>query len=188
MEVNTTMVRGGNELLNPRVILNENLQIGFGEKIADLGCGAMGFFTIQSAKIVGENGLVYAVDVLKEVLSSVEGRARVEGLNNIKTVWTDLEKYGAAKIPDDSLDAAYLINVLFQTKKHYEVLKEAKRLLKPGGKLLVIDWKKINTPFGPSLENRVSKEYIKETTIKLNLTLDNEFEAGNFHYGLIFIK
>lgn len=186
--ITNNKIASGNKLLDPQIILSDYLQIGFGEKVADLGCGAMGFFTIQAAKIVGENGVVYAVDVLKEVLSSVEGRARVEGFNNIKTVWTNLESYGATKIPDNSLDAAFLVNILFQTKKHLEIIREAARLLKPGGKLLIIDWKKNNTPFGPIITDRISQVFIKEAAIKLNLILDKEFEAGNFHFGLIFIK
>lgn len=184
----STKIATGNELLNTQQILQEHLKIGSGEKVADLGCGAMGFFVIQAAKLVGNQGLVYAIDVLKEVLSSVAGRAKVEGVSNVKTVWSDLEKYGATNIPAESLDAALLINTLFQTKNHLEVMREAVRLLKEGGRLLIVEWEKNPTPFGPSTALRISPEKIKEMATSLNLELSQEFKAGNFHYGLIFIK
>jgi len=181
-------LKGGNEFLNPPLILNQHLNLVTGETVADLGCGSMGFFSIAAAKIVGPNGRVFAVDVLKEVLSSVAGRVKVEGLDNVETIWSNLEIYGATKIPEQSLDAAFLINILFQAKKHYEIIKEAYRLLKPGGRLLVIDWKMLDTPFGPVKNIRVSPNKIKEFATLLHLIKTSEFEAGNFHYGLIFIK
>ena len=87
-----------------------------------------------------------------------------------------------------SLDAIFLINVLFQTTNHMDVVREAIRLLKRGGKLLIIDWKKNKTPFGPEISHRISKDYIKDIALKLRLLFDQEFEAGQFHYGLLFIK
>ena len=81
-----------------------------------------------------------------------------------------------------------IINVLFQVKEKDIVLKEAWRMLKREGKLLVIDWKKTGAPFGPPVEMRVSKERVKKIAESLNLILLEEFEAGNYHYGLIFKK
>src|SRR3989304_3425099 len=89
---------GGNELLDAEHLLGEVLAIPYGASVADLGCGSMAFFTLQAAKLAGDKGRVYACDIVKEVLSSVEGKARQEGLLNIKTVWTNLETVGAAKI------------------------------------------------------------------------------------------
>jgi len=178
----------GRELLDTQKILKDHLKIGFGEKVADLGCGAMGFFILQAAKLIGDQGTAYAVDIIKEVLSSVEGRARVEGLLNVKIVWSDLEKYGATNIPTESLDAALLVNTLFQTKNRLEVIKEAYRLIKPKGRLLIVEWKKITSPFGPSLHLRLASEEVKEMANSLGLKLEKEFAAGNYHYGLIFVK
>lgn len=188
MATQINKIATGNELLDTQKILKEHLKIGFGEKVADLGCGAMGFFILQAAKIIGDKGTAYAVDILKEVLSSVQGRAKVEGLLNVKIVWSDLEKYGATKIPAESLDATFLVNTLFQTKNHLEVIKEAYRLLKKGGKLLIIDWKRVASPFGPSLHLRLAEKDIIALTNTLGFKMEKEFTAGNYHYGLIFIK
>jgi len=185
---NLNRVAGGNELLDPVYLLKDVLQMSYGAKAADLGCGSMGFFVLQSAKLVGDKGLVYAVDVLKDVLSSVEGRARQEGLYNVKTVWSNLEIVGATKIPESSLDYALLVNTLFQTTKHQEVLKEAYRLLKIGGRLLVVDWQTGAGPIGPRKEMRLEPAMVKSLAQAISFQLIQEFVAGKNHYGLIFQK
>lgn len=184
----TEGVAGGNELLNPEYLLKDVLQISYGSKVADLGCGSMAYFTLQSAKLVGEKGQVYAVDILKDVLSSVESRSKQEGMYNIKTVWSNLEIYGATKIQENSLDYALLINTLFQTKNHEQIIKESHRLLKPGGKLFLVEWKTAGGPIGPTQSMRIEPETLKKLALGLGFKILKEFKAGDNHYGIIFIK
>jgi ubiquinone/menaquinone biosynthesis C-methylase UbiE len=180
-------VPGGNELLDAKKVL-EIAGLSEGARVADLGCGARGYFSLQAAKLVGTKGVVYAVDILKSALNGVESNARLHGLSNIRTLWSDLEKFGATKLPENYLDFALLINILFQTVDDETVIKEAVRLLKRGGKLLVVDWKKTGAPFGPPIQDRSSPEEIKQIVNRLGLKLEKEFEAGPYHYGLVFIK
>lgn len=182
-----TYISGGNELLDQAKIF-DRLGIKIGSKVADLGCGSAGHFVIPAAQKVGNHRIVYAVDILKSVLQSVVTKGRLEGVNNIKTVWSNLEIVGATKIKEESLDFALLINILFQSKKHENIIKEAVRLLKPEGKLLVIDWDLGSTNFGPPQEMRLKPEVIKKMAAGLNLKLLDEFQAGTYHYGLIFSK
>ena len=181
-------IAGGNQLLNPLTLLKDHLQIALESKVADLGCGSMGFFTLQSAKLVGDKGQVYAVDILKDVLSSVAGRSRQEGLYNIKTVWSNLEIVGATKIPENSLDYALFVNTLFQSTKRKEIFLESCRLLKPDGRLLVVDWNSNSGPIGPKAEMRLKSEEAKRLATEAGFLLVREFEAGASHYGLIFTK
>ena len=99
-------------------------------KVADLGCGSSGHFVFPSAKLVGKKGIVYAVDILRTTLETVNKRARIENLANIKTVWSNLEIFGATKIEAGSLDVGLLINTLYQSHKRAEILRESIRLLK----------------------------------------------------------
>ncbi|RJR31140.1 methyltransferase domain-containing protein [Candidatus Parcubacteria bacterium] len=180
-------ISGGNQLIDARKIF-DSLKFRPGLKVADLGCGVTGFFTIPTGKLVGETGTVYAVDILKSVLKEVATRARLEGVKNIKTVWTNLEIYGATKIPEHSLDAVLIINLLCQTKQRQEILREAHRLLKPSGKMLVCDWNNKQAPLGPREEDKISKNTVKKMADELNLRMEKEFPAGLYHYGLIFKK
>lgn len=181
------MISGGNELINPQKIIDE-MKIQVGMKVADLGCGVSGHFVFPTAQMIGPEGIMYAVDILKGILQGIDTRAEMYGLKNVKTVWSDLEVLGATKIPEDSLDAAYLINTLFQSNKHKEMMEEGKRLLKPRGKLLVVDWLPSSASFGPPQERRVDKEKIKIIAQGLGLKLIKEFTAGDLHYGMVFVK
>jgi ubiquinone/menaquinone biosynthesis C-methylase UbiE len=189
MEIMTAQQKqpGGNELLHPRQLL-ERAGVGHGQRVADLGCGAMAYFTLQAARQVGERGQVYAVDIQREVLSSVDSRARLAGLTNVRTVWSDLEKVGAAAIPPATLDTALLVNTLFQLNDYAAAMAEAARLLKSNGKLLVVDWKSIGAPFGPPSERRVSPGRVKDLATAAGFKLLEEFEAGPYHFGQIYEK
>jgi ubiquinone/menaquinone biosynthesis C-methylase UbiE len=182
----TIKVPGGSELLDPKNIL-EKIGLEEGMTVADLGCGGMGYFTLQAAHLVGKSGKVFAVDILPFVLKNVEERAKARSLDKIiKTILSNLEILGATRIKDESLGVALLINIFFQTKKHENILREAVRLVKKGGKIVVIDWKKTASPFGPPVKNRVGAEEVKKLALKIGLKEKFGFEAGSYHYGIVF--
>ncbi len=181
-------IPGGNELLNAQDILANKLGVTYGAKVADLGCGGSGFFTFQSAELVGDKGVVYAVDILKMVLKNIEHRAKMFGMENIKTVWSNLENYGAAKINDDAMDFVLLISVLFQNKHPEKIIREATRMLRQGGKVLVIDWSEGRFPFGPAGDMKIERERVNDVALGAGLKKIKDIEVGRFHYGIIFEK
>jgi len=136
--------------------------------------------------------ITWRVDLLKsEFISGVTTAAYDNGetnILNIETVWSDLERVGATNIPADTLDGALLINIMFQSRNNRAILDEARRLLKVGGKLLVVDWKVEPTPFGPPLSDRLSPEKVKEFAGSLGLKEAKQFDAGPYHYGFVLIK
>jgi len=178
---------GGNILIDANSLL---AKVGVAEKmkVADLGCGSSGHFVFPAAALVGKKGIVYAVDILRTVLETINRRARAENLANIKTIWSNLEIFGATKMEAGSLDIALLINTLYQSHKRAEILRESIRLLKKDGKLVIVEWKNIAAPFGPPAEERVKKELVDNAAKKLGLKPEAEFEAGQYHYGLIYLK
>jgi ubiquinone/menaquinone biosynthesis C-methylase UbiE len=178
---------GGNTLIDVNLLF-ERAKIEEKMKVADLGCGSSGHFVFPGAKIVGKKGIMYAVDILRTALEAINKRARVENLPNIKTVWSDLEIFGATKIEAGSLDVGLLINTLYQSHKRAEILRESIRLLKKNGKLVIVEWKNIAAPFGPPAEERVKKDLVENAAKKFGLRPDDEFEAGPYHYGLIYTK
>ncbi len=178
---------GGTQFINPQDVI-QMAGLTEGMKVADLGCGNIGYFIIPIAKAIGKDGIAYGIDIQKPVLEAVRGRARIEGLTNLELVWANLEIVGSTKIADSSIDAAFLVNILFQNKKRAEIIREAARILKKGGKLVVIDWKKIGIPFGPPVEDRVDPEDIKSISTKLGLKLASQTEVGDYFWGLVFEK
>ncbi len=179
----TTYIPTGSELLNPVNILTE-ADVREGMHVADLGCGTTGHIVFPASHMVGKSGIVYGADILKSALSGVESRGKLEGVTNVETVWSDIEIYGATKIPEASLDVCTLVN----NRANPAMMREAVRLLKPGGKLVVVDWVSTATPFGPASKDRVDAESVKRMAADLRLTLVKEFQAGQYHYGVIFQK
>ncbi len=181
-------VAGGNEFLDVRDILSNKLGVTYGASLADFGCGGAGFFVLQAAKIVGPEGKVYAVDILKKALDNVRSQAERMSINNVETIWSNIEIYGATKINDQSLDFGLLVNVLFQNDKYLDILKETSRMVVHGGKMLVIDWREGRFPMGPEPQAKLPKAKLLEMVSGLGLEPIEEFEAGKFHYGVVLEK
>ena len=174
------------QFLNPSKILKD-LDIEGGMRIADFGAGS-GYMSFEAAEMVGSGGIVYALDINKSAIEHIKTEAEHRQLAQLKTIWTNLEMIGKNPIQDAGVDLVMIINMLFQSTKHYEILKEAHRVLKPGGRLVAVDWKKQASPFGPPTDERIDLDKFKEMAYNLRLNKISEFEAGPYHFGVIFKK
>jgi ubiquinone/menaquinone biosynthesis C-methylase UbiE len=105
-----------------------------GQQFLDFGCGT-GDFTLPVAKAVGGQGKVYAVDCNRTQLKVVAKKAREAGITNIETILSDSK----VDLPDESLDVVLMCDVLHEIRHKRDVLKEAYRLLKSNGVLLIHD-------------------------------------------------
>lgn len=178
---------GGTRLMDPEFILAQ-LNILPDQHVGEFGCGGGGHFTFPLARRLGKGGLLYAVDIVPDVLESLRRRLRIENINQIQVVSSNLEVIGAAPIPEDSLDRVLAANILFQNVHHDHILKEAHRLLKSGGQLLVIDWRAETGNAGPPATRRVDIEQLKALAETIGFELKREFAASLWHFGLIFTK
>jgi len=158
-----------------------------GMKIADFGSGA-GYFTIILAKMVGESGVVTAIDILDSALDTLRAKAKSEGLENIETVRSNLEIPGGSGLNSDSQDMVLLANILFQNENKSPIIAEAKRVLKPTGTLVVIDWQKGTGGFGPPDDLRTDPRELRETIVSSGFQFSSEIDAGIFHLGMVFRK
>jgi ubiquinone/menaquinone biosynthesis C-methylase UbiE len=167
--------------LDPEEILKNNLNLKEKMVIADFGCGSGGW-VLPLAKN-SPDSKIFAIDLQEEALSALRSKMKLQRVENIELVKADVEK--STRLKNESCDLVLMTNLLFEVEKKEEVFKEAKRVLKEGGRILVIDWKK-EAEFGP--EDKVDKEEVKKIAQKLGFFLEKEFEAGNYHWGLIFTK
>lgn len=164
-----------------------HLNLNHGMKVVDIGTGS-GTYALLAAKLVGENGKVYAVDIQHELLSKLRTESKRQNIHNIEFVWGDAEKKEGIKIKDGSIDASIVSNVLFQVEDKRGMLFEAARLLKPSGKMMVIDWTDSFGGLGPRPKDVFAKGEAKSLLMEAGLSLLKEFDAGDHHYGLIFVK
>jgi ubiquinone/menaquinone biosynthesis C-methylase UbiE len=117
---------------NPRKRLEE-AGLGQGQAVLDYGCG-IGSYAIPAAQIVGDAGVVYALDIHPLAVEAVARRARKENLTNVETIQSNRE----TGLPDESLDAVLLYDVLHSVPDKGALLRELHRVLKPGGSLSVV--------------------------------------------------
>lgn len=160
------------------------LGLNDGMKVADIGAGS-GFYTIEAARRVGGSGRVFAIDVQKDLLERLRTAGLAQRLSNIEVVWANAEKIGGTKLRDLSIDRVIASNVLFQLAKPDDFTLEMKRIMKPGGKLLVVDWSEASQ-LGP--QNVFTSMKAQTLFEKNGFVLEQSFGAGDHHYGLVFLK
>jgi ubiquinone/menaquinone biosynthesis C-methylase UbiE len=169
-------------------ILNlSHLELQKGMSVIDIGAGS-GRYAIASANLVGDNGKVYAVDIQQDLLGKLKREASKLRLQNIYPIWADIEGKESTKLKDQTVDAVILSNILFQVENKKNVVDEAVRILKKGGKVLLIDWSDSFGGIGPQEKDVLSKSMAESLLLSCGLSLLLEFEAGDHHYGFLFIK
>ncbi len=172
-----------NHFINPEEILDQ-VQLRSGMKGAEFGCGSGHWALALSRRL--NKGLVYAIDVQAESLSALRGQAERAMISNLKVLQRDLTDFEGSQLPGRLLEVVLIPNLLFQIEEKEQVLKEAKRILKPNGFLIIVDWlKKARLT---DTQPYVTAFQVKQMTHKLGFTFLKELSAGQSHYALVFKK
>ena len=174
------------KFLDPEAILKQ-IKVSAGSIVADFGCGP-GYFSIPFAKIAGEHGKVYSLDVLPQALESLKSKTKNSGIINIVAQRVNLENTNGSKLEDNLADWIILKDILFQNQKKEQIIKEAFRVLKPGGKVLVIEWNQKDASFGPEFDLRILPENLEKMLEVQNFTIEQKIDAGDFHYAFVAVK
>jgi len=156
-----------------------------GMRVADFGAGT-GFYSKAASAKVGYTGKVYAIEVQKDLVKRLESEIKSWGILNIDCIWGDIEKRNGTKISDQSVDVVIVSNVLFQAEDKLGLIDEAKRVLKKGGKVLLIDWSDSFGGMGPTTESVVTESMAKELFEKRGFKLEENISTSAHHYGIIF--
>lgn len=170
-----------NMFVSPVQII-ESLSLRKGDTVADFGCGS-GAYVFAASKIVSDRGRVYAIDTHRDILEKINREADKMNIINIDTLLTDIED--KVQIESLSCDVVILSNVLSEINNVDKVLEEVKRILKPDGYLLVVDWKEIDHALSKKRGNVVPEEKITAILAKNNFSIKKHFPAGKFHYAFI---
>ncbi len=177
---------GTGGFLNPDILVGQ-FGIEPGMQIADFGCGA-GHIGLIVAQKVGQDGKVTALDILEDKLDSVRSQAKAMGIENVETVRANLEVLGGSGLQDSSQDMVILANILFQSSKKEDMLKEAVRVTKQGGVIIVVEWKKGVGGFGPPDNYRTAEMELMSLFSVAGCSHISSLDAGQFHYGMKFKK
>ena len=158
-----------------------------GMTIADFGCGS-GHWALLLAKLVGPSGKVYAFDVQESALEATRSQAKLAHMYNIEGVRTDLEQPHGSTLKDACVDMVVLSNILFQVESKETIVKEAARVVKPGGKAIVIEWDETESLTGPPIAQRITRQETERLFLQQSFRFEKECNAGSQHYGFVFKK
>lgn len=159
-----------------------------GDIFLDLGCGA-GDYSIRAAKLVGEKGKVYALDIQSKIPESVCKEAIKQGISNIYPVVSDICKQ--IDISDNSIDmclVATVLHIFSNSSERYKLFSEIKRVIRPGGKLVVIECKKEVSSFGPPINMRISPEELEQSFLEHDFEKVEFVDLGSNYMGIFTLK
>lgn len=152
-----------------------------GDFFADIGSGP-GFFSIPASKIVGVRGVVFAIDTQKEMLLDLRDRNPPD---NIVLLVSEEDNI---PLGDSETDFALMAYMLHETVSMDAFLKEVRRVLRPGGTILVIDWKKQKEEHGPPEEERLTEDQAAANLKSAGFKVASVTSLNPSHYRILARK
>lgn len=162
----------------------ENLGVKPGMTICDMGCGN-GFYSLQLAKMVGNEGKILAVDIQSEMLRLLKARAEEQGIENIELVLGDIDD---PKLPEGKVDLIMCVDVYHEFSHPEEMLAGMRKSLKPDGMIVMLEFR-MEDPKVPikTLHKMNKKQILRE--YKLNgFQLAKEFDGLPWQHMMFFEK
>jgi ubiquinone/menaquinone biosynthesis C-methylase UbiE len=162
---------------DPEAILS-SIGLKAGLVFADIGCGG-GFFTLPAARMVGKKGKVYGLDANPASIAALQEQADKEGLKNVYLTAGRAEE---TRVCEHCADILFFGIALHDFQDAPKVLENARRILKPGGKLIDLDWKKEQMLLGPPLHIRFDKEKALRLIEQAGFIKESVKDSGLYHY------
>ncbi len=148
--------------------------------MADIGAGT-GYFTLPAARAVGPQGRVFAVDLQPEMLAKLRGK--LSGLSQVELIEGSAHQ---SNLAEASCDRILLANVWHELDDHPGALDEVKRILRNGGRLAILDWRRdVDHPPGPPLDHRWALERTVETLKRNGWSIDRYAHIGAYRYIIL---
>jgi predicted methyltransferase len=153
-----------------------------GEVVADIGSGS-GYFTLRFARAVGDAGRVYAVDISADMIRHLNHRLRDEGVRNVVPVLAEPDD---PLLPDASVDRFVIVDTWHHVETQAKYIALMRRMLKPGGQVVHIDFQKRDLPVGPPPGMKIAREDLVKQMEGAGFGLVAEHSFLPYQYFLVF--
>jgi ubiquinone/menaquinone biosynthesis C-methylase UbiE len=185
--------RSSEYFIDAREVLSK-LELKGDEVFLDAGCGD-GHVSFLAREVLDNDALIYALDNYQPSIEDLANYVQAQGITNIIPILGDIA--GDIALDDDSVDVCLLINVFHHfVENSDEAISELKRITKPGGRVAVMDYKKMDTGYGPPLKFKRSPEEVEVMftrhglkMVQLDTEVGEDLEGGlKSHYLVVFQK
>ena len=151
------------------------------DTLLDIGCG-IGYFTFPAADFIGPTRKVFALDVSEGMLDEMDRRVHVLGATNVVALLSDGYDW---KLPDGSVTFVLCAAVLHEVEARGRFLDEAKRVLKPGGRIGIVEWTKADPTRGPSPEERLDPTEVAALLHSAGFIAGDPISVSEPFYGIV---
>ncbi len=163
-------------------LLLQALEIDAGQTVCDLGCGN-GFYTLELARMVGPEGVVYAVDIQPEMLRMLAARAGDERLANIRPlVGTPIDP----RLPEGEIDLVLCVDVYHEFSHPEQMLARIRRSLAPGGRLVLAEFRGEDPAVPIKPLHKMTKAQVRAELEPAGFALVREFDRLPWQHLLFF--
>ena len=179
--------RSSKDILSAMEVL-EAVGLEIGDIFLDAGCGD-GYISIAASNLVGDQGKIYALDVYPESIETVKKEIEDKKLDNTDAILADISKNIPLDL--DSIDIVLMANVLhgFVADEEVEkVMSNIVEVLKPGGVLAVVEFRKLDGIKGPPFNIRISPEEVSIILKDYGFEITDKHEIGEYHYIVKGVK
>lgn len=159
------------------------LAIKPGEVIADIGAGS-GYFTFRLAHHVGDKGRAYAVDIRADMIRHLNRRIRELKAMNVTAILADTDD---PLLADASIDRFFFSDSWHHIENQSEYLSLIKKMLKPSGEIIMIDFHKKELPVGPPMQMKIAREDLIRQMESNGFRLTKEHTFLPYQYFLVFV-
>lgn len=158
------------------------LHLRDGDSVADIGAGT-GYFAVPMAAAVGRSGLIFAVDVAPQMLAHLRNRLAEAGVENVRCTEGEASSTG---LPSGCVGLVFMANVWHEFDDYAAVLGEAQRLLNPGGRIAILDWRPDTEPdHGPPLAHRIASSAAQASLEAAGLIVHFAGNVGQYSWLLV---
>lgn len=165
-------------------LLLPELHLTAGMAVADVGAGT-GYITRRMARIVGPRGVVYAVDVQPEMIRLLTDMSRRDKLDQIHPV---LGADDDVRLPAASIDVAVMVDVYHELERPYEVLASIVRALRPGGRVVFVEYRAEDPAVPIKPLHKMSVEQVRREAAALPLVFERVAEPLPWQHIVVFRK